>query len=89
MVFKQKDPLTGARRDALFMSDEDAAGLGLGDGDRVVVRSEHGEVQARVQLAAIRPRNLQMFFPEANPLIQPGRRDPGRARARTTTPSWR
>jgi molybdopterin-dependent oxidoreductase alpha subunit len=76
MVFKQKDPLTGARRDALFMSHEDAAALGLGEGDHVVVRSDHGEVEARVRLSTIRSRNLQMFFPEANPLIQPGRRDP-------------
>ncbi len=76
MVFKQRDPLTGAMRDALFISPEDASALALREGDPVRVRSTDGEVQAHVRLAAIRPRNVQMFFPEANPLINPGRRDP-------------
>ncbi len=76
MVFKKRDPLTGAGRDALFMAAEDATRLGLAEGDPVLVRSEDGEVEASVRLAAIRPRNVQMFFPEANPLIRAGRRDP-------------
>ncbi len=76
MVIKKKDPLTGAGRDALFISAEDAAALGLADGEPVTVRSESGEVAARVKVAPIKPRNVQMFFPEANPLIAPGRRDP-------------
>ncbi len=76
MVWKARDPLTGGERDALFMADSDARALGLAEGDRVVVRSETGEVAARITLAEIRPGNVQMFFPEANPLIAPGRRDP-------------
>ena len=75
MVFKERDPLTGAGRDALFMSSDDALELGLRNGDAVSVRSETGEVPARVHVAPIRPRNVQMFFPEANPLIAAGRRD--------------
>ncbi|TMB73584.1 MAG: hypothetical protein E6J52_11390 [Chloroflexi bacterium] len=69
-------PLTGAARDAIFMSSEDAASLGVDEGDAVNVRSETGEVRARVHIMAIRPRNVQMFFPEANALIAAGRRDP-------------
>jgi molybdopterin-dependent oxidoreductase alpha subunit len=76
MVFKRRDPLTGAHRDALFISEPDAAALGVGEGDAVRVRSESGEVAARVRLARVRPGNVQMFFPEANPVIAPGRRDP-------------
>ncbi len=76
MVFKSSDPLTGAHRDALFISAEDAAQLGVTDGAAVVVRSETGVLNARVRISRIRPRNVQMFFPEANPLIAPGRRDP-------------
>ena len=75
MVFKERDPLTGAARDALFMSGDDTRELGLRDGEPVQVRSETGEVRARVHVAPIRPRNVQMFFPEANPLIAAGRRD--------------
>ena len=29
-----------------------------------------------IRIADIRPRNVQMFFPEANPVIRAGRRDP-------------
>jgi molybdopterin-dependent oxidoreductase alpha subunit len=76
MVWNDVDPLTGAARDALFVSDIDAGSIGVRDGDHVVVRSPYGEMRARVHLAPIRPGNVQAFFPEANPLIAPGRRDP-------------
>ena len=76
MVRKQRDPLTGADRDALFMADADLRALGLRDGTPVVVRSDRAEVRARVRPAKLRRGNVQMFFPEANPLIAPGRLDP-------------
>jgi molybdopterin-dependent oxidoreductase alpha subunit len=76
MVFRDNDPLTGARRDALFMGSEDAEVLGVADGAPVEVRSDFGAVDARVHIASLRAGNLQMFFPEANPLIEPGVRDP-------------
>jgi molybdopterin-dependent oxidoreductase alpha subunit len=76
MVWAEKDPLTGAGRDALFVADADAAALGVSEGDRVLVRSAHGELRARVHVAPIRPGNVQAFFPEANPLLAPARRDP-------------
>jgi predicted molibdopterin-dependent oxidoreductase YjgC len=76
MVWQGRDPLTGAGRDALFISAGDARGLGLGEGDPVVVRGERGvEVRARAHLARIRAGNVQMFWPEANALIAGGRRD--------------
>lgn len=76
MVWKRRDPLTGADRDALFMAAEDAARLGLADGAAVRVRSASGEVPARIKVGPIRPGNVQMFFPEANPVLEAGRRDP-------------
>ena len=76
MVWKSTDPLTGASRDALFLAPGDARRLGVEEGDAVRVRSDTGELRARVKMARIREGNVQMFFPEANPLILPGRRDP-------------
>jgi anaerobic selenocysteine-containing dehydrogenase len=76
MVWKEKDPLTGASRDALFLAPADATALGVDEGAAVLVRSPHGEMQARVHVAAIRPGNVQAFFPESNPLLAPSRRDP-------------
>jgi molybdopterin-dependent oxidoreductase alpha subunit len=75
MVHQEKDPLTGARRDAVFLAPSDASTLGLQEGDRVVVRSEVGSLTARVHLAAVRPGNVQVFFPEGNVLLAGGRRD--------------
>jgi molybdopterin-dependent oxidoreductase alpha subunit len=75
MVHEQKDPLTGAMRDALFMAGSDIDGLGLRDGDRVVVRSDHGEMRARLHESPLRPGNVQVFFPEGNVLLRMGRRD--------------
>jgi anaerobic selenocysteine-containing dehydrogenase len=75
MVFRERDPLTGAGRDALFLSAEDAQRLGVREDDGLIVRSPVGEVRARAHIAAIRPGNVQMFFPECNPLIAAGSRD--------------
>ncbi len=76
MVMQRRDPLTGADRDALFMAAQDAATLGLADGAAVTVRSETGSVPARIKIAGMRAGNVQMFFPEANPLLRAGQRDP-------------
>jgi molybdopterin-dependent oxidoreductase alpha subunit len=75
MVWSEVDPLTGAARDALFMSAEDADALGIAGGHRLTVTSPQGQVAARVKIARLRPRNLQMFFPEANPLLARGPTD--------------
>jgi molybdopterin-dependent oxidoreductase alpha subunit len=75
MVWTEVDPLTGAARDALFVSEADAAELGVASGSAVLVRSPHGEMRARVHLAPIRPGNVQAFFPEANALLAPSVRD--------------
>jgi molybdopterin-dependent oxidoreductase alpha subunit len=75
MVFRDRDPLTGQHRDALFISSEDAARVGVGEGDAILVRSATGEVRARAHIARMRPGNVQMYFPESNPLIAAGHRD--------------
>lgn len=75
MVFRERDPLTGAGRDALFISADDAGRIGVGEGDPLIVRSGTGEVRARAHVARMRPGNVQMFFPECNPLIAAGLTD--------------
>lgn len=76
MVQMERDPLTGAGRDALLLAPDDAGRLGLADGDPVRVRSPHGELWARAKLAPIRPGSVQMHWPEANALIPPGVTEP-------------
>jgi len=69
MVHARKDAITGALRDAIMMNPADAAGLGLREGDEIVLRSEIGEYRGRVRLAPVKPRNLQVHWPEGNVLI--------------------
>jgi molybdopterin-dependent oxidoreductase alpha subunit len=75
MVHKSSDPLTGAARDAVFMNENDARALGLGDGAPVELRSETGTFRGRVRLSDVKARTLQVFWPEGNVLI-PRRYDP-------------
>ena len=76
MLWGERDPLTGARRDDVLISESDCRAMGLSQGDRVRLRSETGEFEGRVRIAPIRPRNLQVHWPEGNRIIRRGRFDP-------------
>jgi anaerobic selenocysteine-containing dehydrogenase len=69
MVQQEIDPLTGAARDAVFMSAEDADRLGAADGATVTLRSENGAFRGRVFRAPIRPGNLEVHWPEGSVLL--------------------
>ena len=70
------DPLTGAMRDNVLMSAEDANRLGLRNGDSITLRNELGEFHGRVRIDRIKPGSLQAHWPEINVLIPAGRLDP-------------
>jgi molybdopterin-dependent oxidoreductase alpha subunit len=70
MIQAQRDPHTGGMRDAVFMAAADAVRLGLAEGDAVELRSDVGRMAGRVRVAPMKERNLQVFWPEANPLIR-------------------
>lgn len=76
MVWHDEDPLTGAGRDAVFVSRKDADRLGLEEDDPVLLRSETGQLEGRVRISRIRRGNLQVHWPEGNVLIATGRVDP-------------
>jgi len=76
MVWDDYDPLTGSERDDVTMSVQDARRLNLSKGDRVVLRSEVGELRGKVRIADIAPGNLAVHWPEANNLIRTGHYDP-------------
>jgi predicted molibdopterin-dependent oxidoreductase YjgC len=71
MVQKAVDPLTGAGRDAVFISADDATALGLGDGARVRLVSPHGAYDGRLFVTAMKPGNLEVHWPEGNVLLGP------------------
>ena len=76
IVQGNKDPLTGAKRDAVLMAKEDAHMIGVSDGDAIRLRSPVGEMTGTARIAEIKPRNVQVFWPEGNVLLQSGACDP-------------
>jgi molybdopterin-dependent oxidoreductase alpha subunit len=76
MVMADKDPLTGAGRDDILISAEDAARMGLKNGDPITLRNEHGSFTGRARIDRIKPGCLQAHWPEANVIIPAGRLDP-------------
>ena len=76
LIYADVDPLTGADRDAIFMSPDDAAERHLKQGDKVALVNDRGRLEGRVFLAPIARGNLQVHWPEGNVLIAPGVCDP-------------
>ncbi|MDP1819458.1 MAG: FdhF/YdeP family oxidoreductase [Acidimicrobiales bacterium] len=73
MVQAGVDPLTGARRDAVYIDEGDAASLGATEGTRVRLTSEAGSFEGRCKLVRLPARSLQVHWPEGNVLISGGR----------------
>ena len=82
--YEEEDLYRGNRhRDVVMMAAEDAARLGLGEGDPVVVETETGRLRVTAAIAELRPGNLAMYYPEANALV------PRRLDARSKTPAFK
>jgi anaerobic selenocysteine-containing dehydrogenase len=72
LIYDEVDPLTGATRDAVFMSPDDAGRLHLKNDDPIALVNEIGRFQGRVFLAPIARGNLQIHWPEGNVVIPRG-----------------
>ncbi len=69
MVQREVDPLTGASREDVLISPEDAARLHLSPGHPVRLVSEDGDFHGRVLLAPIKPGNIEVHWPEGMALL--------------------
>jgi molybdopterin-dependent oxidoreductase alpha subunit len=76
IINAERDPLTGAMREDVLISAEDANRLGFRNGDSITLRNELGIFQGRVRIDRIKPGSLQAHWPEINVLIPAGRLDP-------------
>jgi anaerobic selenocysteine-containing dehydrogenase len=78
MIHADKDPLTGARREDVYIDAGDAAAMGIDDGDRIRLRGEAGTYDGRAKLVRLAPRSVQVHWPEGNVLLgsQPSEREP-------------
>jgi len=72
MVFAERDPLTGAGRDAVYIDTDDARRLGIAEGDRVRLVSGTGEMVGTARLSRLPAGTLQVHWPEGNVLIAAG-----------------
>ncbi|MGV3533216.1 MAG: molybdopterin-dependent oxidoreductase, partial [Chthoniobacteraceae bacterium] len=72
LIYAETDPLTGAERDAVFMSPDDAKRLQVGAGDRIRLRNDCGTYEGSVFLAELPHGNLQIHWPEGNVIIPRG-----------------
>jgi molybdopterin-dependent oxidoreductase alpha subunit len=72
MVWKATDPLTGARRDAVYIDESDARSLGLAEGDPVRLRSDVGEMDGHLKVVRLPARSLQVHWPEGQALLAAG-----------------
>jgi len=84
VVYEEEDLYRGnRRRDVVMMAAEDAARLGVAEGERVLVETEAGRLAAAVAVVDIRPGSLAMYYPEANALV------PRRLDGRSKTPAFK
>lgn len=72
MIQRDVDPLTGASRDHVFVSPQDAARLGLATDDPIVLKNDVGSFRGRVFVADVAPGTAQGHWPEVNVLIPDG-----------------
>lgn len=69
MVWRITDPLTGAARDHILISCEDAARLAIKDGDTIRLTSRTGSYTGRAKIDRIKPGNIEVHWPEGNGLL--------------------
>lgn len=69
MVQRAVDPLTGAAREDVLISKEDAHRLGVREGERIRLTSAAGTYVGRAKIDRIKPGNLEVHWPEGNPLL--------------------
>ncbi len=83
MVHRDHDPLGGLERDVVVLAARDAADLALADGDPVVVENRFGRFTGRVAIGPLARGAVQVHWPEANVLVDPGARS-----AQAQTPAY-
>jgi len=69
MVHRTIDPLTGALRDDVLVSREDAERLGIREGELIRLTSSTGSFLGRLKIHQIKPGNVEVHWPEGNCLL--------------------
>src|SRR4029077_1369827 len=75
MIQRATDPLTGASRDDVLISQEDATHLGIKNGEPIRLASTVGSYSGRAKIDQIKQGNLEVHWPEGNCLLSPEETD--------------
>jgi len=76
MVQRTIDPLTGASRDDILVSQEDAERMGMTEGELIRLTSSTGSFVGHVKIQQIKPGNVEVHWPEGNCLLSREEIDP-------------
>lgn len=77
IVHADKDAITGAVREHVLISSEDARQLSIQSGDRIRLHNEFGQMDGIALIAPVKAGNIQAHWPESNVLLDKHRRSPG------------
>jgi molybdopterin-dependent oxidoreductase alpha subunit len=72
MIYSDKDPFNAADRYDIIMNREDAAKLGIREGESIVAYNRFGMMQGRAKFADVKQGNIAVYWPEGNVLIPKG-----------------
>jgi molybdopterin-dependent oxidoreductase alpha subunit len=72
MLLDEHDPISGAYRNDIIMSEEDAERLGVRNGDAITLQNSLGSFAGRVKIDRMKPGCLQAHWPEVNGIIPAG-----------------
>ena len=71
ILHEETDSLNQERRDAVLINQADAMRLSLISGDTVRIKNEFGEYHGRIRIADVAQKTIEVYWPEANVLIDP------------------
>jgi predicted molibdopterin-dependent oxidoreductase YjgC len=70
ILYGTDDPLIDSlNRDEIFVSRSDAKTLQISEGQKILLKSDYGELEGTCRIAEVHPGTVQAFWPEANVLI--------------------
>lgn len=72
MIYGEKDPFNDADRYDVLMNEKDGKAHGITEGEAIVVYNKYGTFHGRAKFVAIKSGNIEVHWPEGNPLIPKG-----------------
>ncbi|MDQ1912334.1 FdhF/YdeP family oxidoreductase [Paenibacillus sp. GD4] len=76
MIYSETDPFNGADRYDVLLHPDDAAAIGVREGDAIVVYNRFGTFQGRAKPERVKAGNIEVHWPEGNVLLPKGVYEP-------------